>query len=59
MGAGGGFCAAFIFAPAIGFMNFPPSVMGPLQGLIYSVLVIAFLFLRPQGLTFSLKKGSQ
>ena len=49
-----------LFLPqAIGFMNFPPSVMGPLQGLIYSVLVIAFLFLRPQGLTFSLKKGSQ
>lgn len=49
-----------LFLPqAIGFMNFPPSVMGPLQGLIYSVLVIAFLFLRPEGLTFSLKKGSQ
>lgn len=35
---------------AITFLDFPPSVMAPLQGLIYSSLVLIFLFLRPQGL---------
>jgi branched-chain amino acid transport system permease protein len=40
-----------LFLPqAIGFLNFPPSVMAPLQGLLYSLLVIIFLFVRPQGL---------
>jgi len=40
-----------LFMPqAIGFLNFPPSVMAPLQGLIYSLLVIIFMFLRSQGL---------
>lgn len=35
---------------AITFLDFPTSVMAPLQGLIYSSLVLVFLFLRPQGL---------
>lgn len=34
----------------ITFLNLPPSVMAPLQGMIYSALVILFLFLRPRGL---------
>lgn len=40
---------------AITFLDFPPSVMAPLQGLIYTALVIMFLFLRPQGLLGSIK----
>jgi branched-chain amino acid transport system permease protein len=40
---------------AITFLDFPPSVMAPLQGLIYSGLVITFLFVRPQGLVGSAK----
>ncbi len=48
-----------LFMPqAIGFLNFPPSVMAPLQGLIYSLLVIIFMFLRPQGL-FAARKRVQ
>lgn len=39
----------------ITFVDFPPSVMAPLQGLIYSGLVLMFLFLRPQGLIGSIK----
>jgi branched-chain amino acid transport system permease protein len=35
---------------AISFLNLPPSVMAPLQGVIYTSLVIVFLFWRPQGL---------
>lgn len=35
---------------AISFLNFPASVMAPLQGVIFSLLVIIFLFWRPQGL---------
>lgn len=34
----------------ITFLKLPPNVMAPLQGLIFSLLVIVFLFLRPQGL---------
>ncbi len=34
----------------ITFLNLPPSIMGPLQGVIFTSLVILFLFLRPQGL---------
>ena len=48
-----------LFLPqAIGFLNFPPSVMAPLQGLLYSLLVIIFLFVRPQGLVASLKRNT-
>lgn len=35
---------------AITFLNLPVSVMAPLQGILYTLLVLAFLFLRPQGL---------
>jgi branched-chain amino acid transport system permease protein len=48
-----------LFMPqAIGFLNFPPSVMAPLQGLLYSLLVIVFLFVRPQGLMASFDRNS-
>ncbi len=39
-----------ILPQAISFLNFPLSIMAPLQGVIFSLLVILFLFLRPQGL---------
>lgn len=35
---------------AITFLNLPPSVMAPLQGMLYTGLVILFLFVRPSGL---------
>lgn len=35
---------------AITFMQLPSSLVGPLQGLIFTSLVIVFLFLRPHGL---------
>lgn len=35
---------------AITFLNLPAEVMGPLRGIIFTALVIVFLFLRPQGL---------
>src|SRR5580692_5825833 len=35
---------------AIQFLRLPISVASPLQGIIFSVLVLVFLFLRPQGL---------
>jgi branched-chain amino acid transport system permease protein len=35
---------------AITFLKLPASIMGPLQGVIFTGLVILFLFLRPQGL---------
>lgn len=41
---------------AISFLDLPLSVMAPLQGLIFSTLVLGFLFLRPQGLVASHKK---
>jgi branched-chain amino acid transport system permease protein len=34
----------------ITFLNLPSGIMGPLQGVIFTSLVILFLFLRPQGL---------
>jgi branched-chain amino acid transport system permease protein len=39
-----------ILPQAINFLNLPTSVTGPLQGLIFTGLVLAFLFLRPQGI---------
>jgi branched-chain amino acid transport system permease protein len=41
---------------AISFLNLPPSIMAPLQGLIFTTLVIIFLFLRPQGLVAPAKR---
>jgi branched-chain amino acid transport system permease protein len=35
---------------AIQFLNLPPAIGGPIQGMIFSVLVLIFLFVRPQGL---------
>ena len=35
---------------AIQFLSLPVSVSSPLQGIIFSILVLVFLFLRPQGL---------
>ena len=35
---------------AITFLNMPPSVMAPVQGMLYTVLVLVLLFLRPAGL---------
>lgn len=35
---------------AITFLNLPSGIMGPLQGVIFTLLVIIFLFVRPQGL---------
>ena len=35
---------------AISFLNLPPSIMAPLQGVIFTTLVLVFLFWRPQGL---------
>jgi len=35
---------------AITFVNLPPSVMAPLQGMLYTGLVLVFLYVRPSGL---------
>lgn len=43
---------------AISFLNLPPSVMAPLQGIIFTTLVIIFLFWRPQGLIAPAKRQS-
>ena len=43
---------------AISFLNLPPSVMAPLQGVIFTTLVLIFLFWRPQGLVAPVKRHS-
>jgi branched-chain amino acid transport system permease protein len=35
---------------AITFLQLPPSIMAPTQGIIFTVLVLLFLFLRPAGI---------
>lgn len=35
---------------AITFLNLPPAVLGPLQGLLFTGLVLGFMFMRPGGL---------
>lgn len=35
---------------AITFLNLPPVLLGPLQGLLFTGLVLIFMFLRPAGL---------
>lgn len=35
---------------AITFLELPPNVMAPLQGIIFTTLVLVFMFLRPTGL---------
>lgn len=42
---------------AITFLNLPSGIMGPLQGVIFTSLVILFLFLRPQGLIAPRKRA--
>jgi branched-chain amino acid transport system permease protein len=39
-----------VLPQAITFLGLPPSVLGPLQGLLFSGLVLIFMFARPQGL---------
>ena len=39
---------------AITFLELPPNVMAPMQGIIFTTLVMLFLFLRPAGLVGSL-----
>ena len=35
---------------AISFLDLPPSILGPIQGLLFTGLVLVFMFFRPQGL---------
>lgn len=42
---------------AITFLNLPVSVMAPLQGVIFTALVIVFIFLRPQGILGGARRG--
>ncbi len=39
-----------VLPQAITFLNLPPSVMAPLQGMLYTGLVLLFLYVRPSGL---------
>ena len=39
-----------ILPQAITFLNLPPSILGPMQGLIFTSLVLVFMFSRPGGL---------
>jgi branched-chain amino acid transport system permease protein len=42
---------ALQFMPqAITFLNLPPSILGPVQGILFTGLVLIFMFSRPQGL---------
>lgn len=39
-----------VLPQAITFLDLPPSVLGPLQGLLFTGLVLVFMFVRPAGL---------
>jgi branched-chain amino acid transport system permease protein len=39
-----------ILPQAITFLNLPPVMLGPLQGLLFTGLVLVFMFIRPGGL---------
>ena len=39
-----------VLPQAITFLALPASIAGPLQGILYTLLVLAFLFMRPQGI---------
>lgn len=39
-----------VLPEAIRFLNLPVAIMAPLQGVIFTLLIVLFLFLRPQGL---------
>jgi branched-chain amino acid transport system permease protein len=41
---------------AITFLNLPPSIMAPTQGIIFTVLVLLFMFARPAGIVGSARK---
>jgi branched-chain amino acid transport system permease protein len=41
---------------AITFLNLPPGIMAPMQGIIFTVLVLLFMFLRPTGIIGSARK---
>ena len=47
-----------VLPEAITFLNLPAQIMGPLQGVIFTALVILFLFVRPKGLAAT-SKGAQ
>ena len=42
---------------AITFLDLPPSIMAPMQGIIFTGLVLVFLFLRPAGLIGASGRG--
>ena len=42
---------------AITFLDLPPSIMAPMQGIIFTGLVLLFLFLRPAGLIGASGRG--
>ena len=35
---------------AITFLNLPPGIMAPMQGILFTLLVLVFLFVRPAGI---------
>ena len=39
-----------VLPQAIAFLDLPTSLLGPLQGFLFTVLVLIFMFVRPQGL---------
>jgi branched-chain amino acid transport system permease protein len=39
-----------VLPQAIAFLDLPTSFLGPLQGLLFTVLVLIFMFVRPEGL---------
>jgi branched-chain amino acid transport system permease protein len=41
---------------AITFLNLPPGIMAPTQGIIFTVLVLLFMFVRPAGIVGSARK---
>jgi branched-chain amino acid transport system permease protein len=42
---------------AITFLDLPPNIMAPMQGIIFTGLVLLFLFLRPAGLIGATGRG--
>ena len=48
-----------ILPQAINFLSLPSSVTGPLQGLLFTGLVLVFLFARPQGVVGRARSGEK
>lgn len=44
---------------AITFLQLPPNIMAPLQGIIFTLMVLLFLFLRPQGLVGGSRRAGE